>query len=61
MNSYLAYFLGLLTSLLIVLLAYIFAWVIPSFQKVYLQTVCTFPSPNNNGSSNKKESGSQNK
>lgn len=46
MNSAIAYFLGLFTALLIIIIAYIFALTFTSFRNVYTNVICTFPEPN---------------
>jgi hypothetical protein len=43
MKAALAYFLGLLTSLVILLIIYIFALVFGGFRKAYEESVCNFP------------------
>lgn len=48
MNSAIAYFLGLFTALLIIILAYIFALTFTSFRSIYTNVVCTFPEGNRN-------------
>jgi hypothetical protein len=44
--AWIAYFLGLVTGLIVLLLAYLFALLLPKFRDVYNSTVCNFPPKN---------------
>ena len=49
MSPYLAYFLGLLTIIIIGLLFWIMARFNPAVRQVYLNTICNVEPPDNNG------------
>jgi hypothetical protein len=47
MNAYLAYSLGLITGLLFLFIAFLFALFFVSFRNIYTGIVCNFPQSTN--------------